>query len=1045
MILALILTTMSALKRTGPRTTLIVVPPALLWQWRAEIVKAAPQLKVQLFSTSSGNETATLDDEVDIVLTSYQALEHAKSSKLLQERMWGRIVLDEMQNIRSSTTTIAKRCDKLKCQRRWMLSGTPLFDSIEDLKGELNFLSLEPYAAKSEDGFFRFSITSQWKHCCIHGLETLKVLGLLLLRRSKSMTICETGQPLMGLKPLTVEFVTIPQTKYERALYCFLEYIVALHLQQDEYTMSHQSTCLKMLRELCISPMLIAGGLGASSSMLTLNHLMTICNRRAIEFNRELSGVIQMDNSELSISKSNLYRSQDVMSCEDAIRYLSQLQSKVQTSEDFISDLHLGAGGGGSKRIRAVESIEERQVECIEKIRCAKKEIEMIRTSRARSYWHLALEKVTTGQIYSPIKNCHSVSMIWKWRRLVLAYAASGRYRNNKLPVLLTRGWRPSVTFINHDLPKKYPEFGWNHQSSVMLCNIPSGVTLRDISSAISSVLGSENYKMMSKGETRVILQFHVIDHVKVLFQHARKNIEVKTQESIPFLERELNESLSAHNQAKWDDTLHPTFQSRKRLKETLKRLETARRGLFITSDNNSHHIHLERVTLPIRSLQPSYFALINKLTTTILEANGNLLKNHTIVEQQEKIKRSLMRGGTIPENMLQSSAFESLESMSLKEYHATSCVICMGYLGSSDSDCTSEFIPGMVAMTSCGHLFCKACVSDYIDNRRKNYQSVSCPTCRKDISKTPLVVIDPSLTLKNEQENEAQRAKAKKSIAKASKKLDQSNGCLDKEMWLQLFLSIDTPTDVSQRGDPRFTAIPKEIISFFRAATCFSQVHNKPRSNPNLEPFDGLSSKMKQLLRDLQLSERSIIFTSSRSVIKHLVVLLEYNKICHRSVFTGQSPTDAENSVQEWKEAKIPSTKNVDSLKAHRLQHPLVLIVQAGAAASGLTLTAACKMFFLEPFVCYEEEQQAYARCHRYGQTNAVHAKVYITPVSIESRLLEWRKQASTAPPRLHDTKLVYTDIMDTESDVDKNAHNIDSEQSYDDAEQTRFLLGMQ
>lgn len=33
-----------------------------------------------------------------------------------------------------------------------MLSGTPIFEGIDDLRGELNFLRLEPYAAKLEDG-----------------------------------------------------------------------------------------------------------------------------------------------------------------------------------------------------------------------------------------------------------------------------------------------------------------------------------------------------------------------------------------------------------------------------------------------------------------------------------------------------------------------------------------------------------------------------------------------------------------------------------------------------------------------------------------------------------------------------------------------------------------------------------------------------------------------------------------------------------------------------------------------------------------------------
>ena len=81
-----------------------------------------------------------------------------------------------------------------------MVSGTPIFEGILDLKGELNFLRLEPYAAKLEDGFFDFSITNHWNMHSEHGLEVLRCIGLLMLRRSKDMTIARTGRSIMEQK-----------------------------------------------------------------------------------------------------------------------------------------------------------------------------------------------------------------------------------------------------------------------------------------------------------------------------------------------------------------------------------------------------------------------------------------------------------------------------------------------------------------------------------------------------------------------------------------------------------------------------------------------------------------------------------------------------------------------------------------------------------------------------------------------------------------------------------------------------------------------------
>lgn len=103
-----------------------------------------------------------------------------------------------------------------------MLSGTPLFDGIEDLRGELNFLEIEPFAAKNEDGFFSFAITQPWENHESKAIKTLKNLSKILLRRSKSMTIEATGEPLLGLPPMKIEFIPIQQNMSERALYYYM-------------------------------------------------------------------------------------------------------------------------------------------------------------------------------------------------------------------------------------------------------------------------------------------------------------------------------------------------------------------------------------------------------------------------------------------------------------------------------------------------------------------------------------------------------------------------------------------------------------------------------------------------------------------------------------------------------------------------------------------------------------------------------------------------------------------------------------------------------
>jgi hypothetical protein len=145
-----------------------------------------------------------------------------------------------------------------------------------------------------------------------------------------------------------------------------------------------------------------------------------------------------------------------------------------------VSGLHLGAGGGGSKRIRAVESIEDRQVEGKEKFAVVVYLLQPKPEYKASNTFDKRME--TFGFIYQALT------------------------------------------------AKKYPDFGWNHQSSMMLLNIPSGVQLQDLSSAISAALGSEDYKIIPKRKTKVMLRFCTLNQIQVLFQHARKGIDVKTE-----------------------------------------------------------------------------------------------------------------------------------------------------------------------------------------------------------------------------------------------------------------------------------------------------------------------------------------------------------------------------------------------------------------------------------------------------------------------------------------------------------------------------------
>jgi hypothetical protein len=376
-------------------------------------------------------------------------------------------------------------------------------------------------------------------------------------------------------------------------------------------------------------------------------------------------------------------------------------------------------------------------------------------------------------------------------------------------------------------------------------------------------------------------------------------------------------------------------------------------------------------------------------------------------------------------------SAFEILDALGRGQTEKTQCPICLGFLGESSHDGLDQ--GGYVAMTKCGHMYCFQCFLNYAE---QTHGHLTCPSCRKQLHSDDILEVNPSKTSARESLLERRQA-AKQVVKAAAHLLETSNGQLAPHMWEQLFLSVDIPEGVDDSVEGRLIAIPREVAAHIRAATrmplhCRQQIGSKRDEVL-------YSSKVQALLNDLPRDERSVVFSSSRACIKHLQVVLDIEGVGCRALFSGQSAQDSERAVSEWK-------CNFIDVHGERFPQP-VLLVQSGAAASGLTLTAACKVFLMEPFVRYEEEQQAYARCHRYGQEKPVHVKCYFAPVSVESRLLEWRKVAESAsrskPVNLLESsspRVVYSSIQNDEEHQDRKL----ADDENDDSNQTHFLLGL-
>ena len=121
----------------NPKTrTLLVVPKSIITQWVEEIARFAPSLSVCVFD----GPNRKYDAKKDIVIAPYSLL--SSNDVTLHMVQWNRVILDEAHEIRNKTSKLFKSVCQLKTQIKWIVTGTPVFNSMEDFVSLCTFLGL---------------------------------------------------------------------------------------------------------------------------------------------------------------------------------------------------------------------------------------------------------------------------------------------------------------------------------------------------------------------------------------------------------------------------------------------------------------------------------------------------------------------------------------------------------------------------------------------------------------------------------------------------------------------------------------------------------------------------------------------------------------------------------------------------------------------------------------------------------------------------------------------------------------------------------------
>jgi len=126
---------LSARRQAQP--ALIVCPSSLLANWRNEAQRFTPELSVLVLEGPSRYERFGDIAQSDIVITSYALLQRdAEKYKTIE---FSSAILDEAQHIKNPETQNAQAAFALRARHRFVLTGTPIENSVRDLWSLMHF------------------------------------------------------------------------------------------------------------------------------------------------------------------------------------------------------------------------------------------------------------------------------------------------------------------------------------------------------------------------------------------------------------------------------------------------------------------------------------------------------------------------------------------------------------------------------------------------------------------------------------------------------------------------------------------------------------------------------------------------------------------------------------------------------------------------------------------------------------------------------------------------------------------------------------------
>ncbi|MCP3774097.1 DEAD/DEAH box helicase [Paenibacillus sp. MZ04-78.2] len=270
--------------RDQRQPALVVAPASLLYNWRNELSRFAPELRAVIADGSSAVRGRVLKElsHADVVITSYPLLR--RDIGRYAGQAFHTLILDEAQAFKNYATQTAQAVKAIRARYRFALTGTPVENSLEELWSIFDAVFPELFPDRKAFGEL--------------SRETVaKRARPFLLRRVKSDVLKELPEKIESLQASEL----LPEQKKLYVAYLAkLQKEALKHLDADTFQQNRIKILagITRLRQLCCHPALfVEGYTGSSAKFEQLLELVEECRsagRRMLVFSQftEMLGLI---------------------------------------------------------------------------------------------------------------------------------------------------------------------------------------------------------------------------------------------------------------------------------------------------------------------------------------------------------------------------------------------------------------------------------------------------------------------------------------------------------------------------------------------------------------------------------------------------------------------------------------------------------------------------------------------------------------------------------------------------------------------------------